>query len=49
LWSRGWLDPDNIRTTNIFGDLIENVTSNRQEPDRALVEAHNKLQNLLGP
>jgi ABC-type glycerol-3-phosphate transport system substrate-binding protein len=49
LWSRGWLDPDYVKTTTIFGDMIDSVTSNRQDSDVALQQAHDKLQNLLNP
>ncbi|MDQ3014562.1 MAG: extracellular solute-binding protein [bacterium] len=48
LWSKGWLDPDYIRTRTIFNDMIENVTNGRMPVENALSDAHNKIQNILG-
>ncbi|MBX4198286.1 extracellular solute-binding protein [Candidatus Parcubacteria bacterium] len=46
LWSRGWLDPDYIQTTNFFGQMIEDVTSGKLLPEAAVRAAHNRIQDL---
>jgi ABC-type glycerol-3-phosphate transport system substrate-binding protein len=47
LWSRGWLDPDSVRTDNVFKTMIESVTSGRAFYSDAVSSADLQLANLL--
>ncbi len=49
LWSRGWLDPDAIKSNAIFQDMVEGVTSGRVSSGDAINNANSQLQNLLNP
>lgn len=46
-YARGWIDPDKIRTTSIFRDMVENVTSGRFIHSEAVREANNQINSLL--
>jgi ABC-type glycerol-3-phosphate transport system substrate-binding protein len=46
LQSRGWLDPDPPRTTIIFRDMIESVTSGRERTSQAVGRAQRELESL---
>lgn len=45
--SRGWFDPDNIKTNGIFEEIVESYTTGRQTLDKALDTASERLDSLL--
>jgi len=47
--SRGWLDPDEKKTTNIFVDMINGVTSGRANTQEAISVANNAIDSLINP
>jgi ABC-type glycerol-3-phosphate transport system substrate-binding protein len=47
LISRGWLDPDRQATDQIYKNLIESVTSGRALYNEALLDADQKIQDLI--
>lgn len=47
LIARGWLDPDPDASQNIFGVMIEDVTSGRQDVGPAVTDAVARLNQLL--
>lgn len=47
LISRGWLDMSISRTSQIFQDMVESITSGRAETYNAIQTAHNELGLLL--
>lgn len=46
LWSRGWLEPDANKTTEIFKAMVENVTSGILSHKEAVSVAANELSKL---
>lgn len=48
LWSRGWLDPNKTETTLIFQDMIESVTSGRNNVSESVSKASGQFDILLG-
>ena len=47
LQARGWLDPENVSTGNIFGEMVNAVTSGRARTSEALGAASRSLDNLI--
>ena len=47
LISRGWLDPNSIKTDTIFSDLIDNITTGRLQINDAVKKASQQINNLL--
>ncbi len=47
LTSRGWLDPDPLKSDIIFQDMIESVISGKAQPSAAVFNANQALQTLL--
>ncbi|OHA91949.1 MAG: hypothetical protein A3J09_00385 [Candidatus Zambryskibacteria bacterium RIFCSPLOWO2_02_FULL_51_21] len=47
LQSKGWLDPENVTTRNIFQAMIDSVTSGRARTSEALGAASRSLGNLI--
>lgn len=47
LIARGWLDPDQTKTNDLFRNLIESVTSGRALYSEALFEAQGEMSDLL--
>lgn len=47
LQSRGWLDPDALKTKKIFTDMIESVTSGRARVDESVNNANSSVNALL--
>jgi len=45
--SRGWLDPDEVKTTQIFSNIVESVTSGRARTSEALGAAQNQINALI--
>ncbi len=45
--SKGWLDPDDLRTTQIFNDMIDSVTSGRARTSEALNTAGDQINALI--
>ncbi len=48
LQAKGWLDPDPVKTEQVFDDMISTVTSGRALPADALSTADGNLRNLIG-
>jgi len=44
---RGWLDPDEEKTRQIFQNMTENITSGRQRENEAVNRARGDLEKLL--
>lgn len=44
LIARGWLDPNQEATDDIFEDMIEDITSGRENVNRAAAEAERKVE-----
>ena len=49
LQAKGWLDPDDMRTRAIFGEMIEAVTSGRARAYEALSAADRALGDAIKP
>lgn len=47
LWSKAWLDPARVGTTNIFRNMIESVTGGRARPSEAVDVADQNLASLI--
>ncbi len=47
LQSKGWLDPNRVATSKIFGDMIGSVISGDKRSDGALQDADSKLNGLI--
>ena len=47
LQARGWLAPENFSTGNIFGEMVNAVTSGRARTSEALGAASRSLDNLI--
>lgn len=47
LVAKGWLDPDSMKTEQIFKDMVESVTSGRLRMGQAISEASNQLDAVL--
>ncbi|MCR4279438.1 MAG: extracellular solute-binding protein [Candidatus Zambryskibacteria bacterium] len=47
LQARGWLDPENVATRNIFRDMIDGVTSGRARTQEAVNVASRALETLM--
>lgn len=47
LQSRGWLDPDPIKTKTIFTEMVESVTSGRARVDTAVNNANSSINTLI--
>ncbi len=47
LISRSWIDPDKAKSDLIFGELIENILSNRLSMGESISKAQDQLQLLL--
>lgn len=47
LQSRGWLDPENVSSRNIFRDMIDAVTSGRARTSEAVSNANSRLEALM--
>lgn len=47
LISRSWIDPDKSQSNLIFGDMIENLLSNRLSMGESISRANDQLQLLL--
>ncbi len=47
--SRGWLDPDEKKTTTIFADMIDGVTSGRANTQEAINVANTAIDSLINP
>lgn len=47
IMSKGWLDPDNVRTNAVFQDMIESYTTGRETLSGAVSTASGRLNNLL--
>lgn len=47
LFSKAWLDPDPSKTSDVFQNVVESVTSGRQRLDGALNQASQEIGNLL--
>jgi len=47
LISRSWVDPDKTKTDGIFGDLIDNILSNRLSLGEAINKAQGQLELLI--
>lgn len=47
LISRSWLDPDDVKSNDIFESLIENILSNKLSKIEAINKAQNQLDLLL--
>ena len=47
LQAKGWLDPDDMRTRAIFGEMIEAVTSGRARAYEALSAADRSLEDAI--
>jgi len=45
--SRGWLDPDTIKTADIFKDMVESIKSGAAKSESAVRRAGDALDNLL--
>jgi len=45
--SKGWLDPDDSKTTQIFTDMIDSVTSGRARTSEALSTAGDQINALI--
>jgi len=45
--SRGWLDPDDVGTDQIFTNMIESVTSGRARVDQAISTAQDQINALI--
>ncbi|MDB5266492.1 MAG: hypothetical protein JWN89_307 [Parcubacteria group bacterium] len=46
LQSKGWIDPDDIKTEKLFTDMIESVTSGRARTDEAISSTSFALDSL---
>jgi hypothetical protein len=44
--SRGWLNPDPARTNDIFGQMVEDVLSNRYRPSESANDAVSRLSEI---
>jgi ABC-type glycerol-3-phosphate transport system substrate-binding protein len=44
--SRGWLNPDPTRTSDIFGQMVEDVLSNRYRPSESANDAVSRLSEV---
>jgi ABC-type glycerol-3-phosphate transport system substrate-binding protein len=47
LFTRSWLDPDTKATDGVFGELIQNILSNKLSVSDALSKAQNQLELLV--
>ncbi|MFA7252276.1 MAG: extracellular solute-binding protein [Candidatus Paceibacterota bacterium] len=47
IMSRGWLDPDGIKTGTIFQEMVESYTTGRSTLDEAVITASARLDSLL--
>lgn len=47
LQARGWLDPENVATRDIFRDMIDGVTSGRARTQEAVNVASRSLETLM--
>jgi ABC-type glycerol-3-phosphate transport system substrate-binding protein len=47
LFTRSWLDPDTKATDSVFGELIQNILSNKLSVSDALSKAQNQLELLV--
>ncbi|HAE36798.1 TPA: hypothetical protein DCX66_03475 [Candidatus Nomurabacteria bacterium] len=47
LISRSWLDPDKVKTKELFGSLIENILSNKLSMGEAINKAQGQFELLL--
>lgn len=47
LQARGWLDPENVATRDIFRDMIDGVTSGRARTQEAVNAASRSLETLM--
>lgn len=45
--SRAWLDPDPLKTSIVFKNMIESVNSGERSADQALPDARGRLNNIL--
>lgn len=45
--ARAWLDPDPEKTTIVFKNLVESITSGRERTGSALVKASSEINNLF--
>lgn len=45
--SRAWLDPDPLKTSIVFKNMIESVNSGERNADQALSDARGRLNNIL--
>jgi len=48
IFSRAWVDPDPSKTTGLFKDMIESVTTGRLSPENAAEVFANELDEILG-
>ncbi|MEX0930520.1 MAG: extracellular solute-binding protein [Candidatus Paceibacterota bacterium] len=46
--ARAWLDPEPVRSAEIFRDMIQSIQSGRLRPNEAVMRANRELQNVLG-
>jgi ABC-type glycerol-3-phosphate transport system substrate-binding protein len=47
LMSKGWLDPDYSKTSQIFQSMIEDISSGRSDVGSAVKDASGQIDNLL--
>lgn len=47
LMSKGWLDPDYSKTSQIFQNMIEDISSGRSDVGSAVKDASGQIDNLL--
>ncbi|MGB8815708.1 MAG: hypothetical protein WCC74_00505 [Minisyncoccia bacterium] len=47
LMSKGWLDPDYLSTSQIFQNMIEDISSGRSDVGNAVKNASGQIDNLL--
>jgi len=49
LQARGWLDPEPMKTSAIFKDMIESLSSGRLKTSEAVRKAHSEIELLFTP
>lgn len=47
LVSKGWIDPENVASSQIFREMIESVTSGRARTSEATSKANQELESLI--
>ena len=47
LWARGWIDPNQSATSQIFQSMVDSVTSGQTSPTQAVITAQSELSTTL--